>query len=169
MRKTQNPKRGPGSKLSAQNPMRGLNPQTVRSCPEPKSDTQPTEPPRCPYGFSSVVRSSEPSLQGSLRSLRWGYGEKPMMGMLVWPQVSLCLRLLCSPNVCDTPWGSQRPWLSHRMPPSLGAHCWSLGAVPSVWWHPHRAQPGVRGTCQLTAQLGLSLPPLSDNITQSQS
>ena len=28
----------PGSELSAQSPMRGLNPRTVRSCPEPKSD-----------------------------------------------------------------------------------------------------------------------------------
>ena len=37
-----------GSGPSAQSATRGLNPQTVRSCPEPKSDAQPTEPPRCP-------------------------------------------------------------------------------------------------------------------------
>ena len=30
-RETQNPKQVPGSELSAQNPMRGLNPQIVRS------------------------------------------------------------------------------------------------------------------------------------------
>ena len=30
-RETQNPKRAPGSELSAQSPMRGSNPQTVRS------------------------------------------------------------------------------------------------------------------------------------------
>ena len=36
---TQNPKQAPGSELSAQSPTRGLNSQTVRSWPEPKSDT----------------------------------------------------------------------------------------------------------------------------------
>ena len=30
-RETQNPKQAPGSELSAQSPMRGLNPRTVRS------------------------------------------------------------------------------------------------------------------------------------------
>ena len=38
-RETQNLKQVPGSKLSAKNPMQDLNPQTVRSLPEPKSDT----------------------------------------------------------------------------------------------------------------------------------
>ena len=47
-RETQNPKQAPGSELSAQSPMRGSNSQTVRSWPEPKSDAQPTEPPRRP-------------------------------------------------------------------------------------------------------------------------
>ena len=47
-RETQNPKQAPGSELSAQSLMRGLNPQTVRSWPELKSDAQPTEPPRRP-------------------------------------------------------------------------------------------------------------------------
>ena len=47
-RETQNPKQAPGSELSAQSPMRGLNSQTLRSGPEPKSDAQLTEPPRHP-------------------------------------------------------------------------------------------------------------------------
>ena len=42
------PKQAPGSQLSAQSPMRGSNSQTARSWPEPKSDAQPAEPPRCP-------------------------------------------------------------------------------------------------------------------------
>ena len=46
---TQNSKQAPGSMLSAKRPKRGSNSQTVRSWPEPKSDTQPTEPPRHPY------------------------------------------------------------------------------------------------------------------------
>ena len=45
---TQNLKQAPGSELSAQSPMRGLNSQTVRSWPEPKLGAQPTEPPGCP-------------------------------------------------------------------------------------------------------------------------
>ena len=36
---TESVKEAPGSKLSAQSLMQGLNPQTVRSWPEPKSDT----------------------------------------------------------------------------------------------------------------------------------
>ena len=36
---TQNPKQAPGSELSAESPMWGLNSQTVRSWPELKSDT----------------------------------------------------------------------------------------------------------------------------------
>ena len=47
----QNPKQAPGSELSAQSLTRGLNSQTVRSWPEPKSDAQPTEPPRRPNRF----------------------------------------------------------------------------------------------------------------------
>ena len=40
-----------GSVLTAESPMRGSNLQTVRSWPEPKSDPQLTEPPRCPQTF----------------------------------------------------------------------------------------------------------------------
>ena len=47
-RETQNPKRAPGSELSAEGLMRGSNPQTMRSWPEPKSNAQPAEPPRHP-------------------------------------------------------------------------------------------------------------------------
>ena len=43
-----------GSLLSAQTPMRGSNSRTARSCPEPKSAAQPTEPPRRPYTISSL-------------------------------------------------------------------------------------------------------------------
>ena len=38
-RETQNPKQAVGSELSAQSPMWGSNPQTVRSRPESKLDT----------------------------------------------------------------------------------------------------------------------------------
>ena len=38
-RETQNLRQSPGSELSAQSPTWGLNPQTVRSWPELKSDT----------------------------------------------------------------------------------------------------------------------------------
>ena len=47
-RGTQSPKQAPGSELSAQSPMWGLNSWAARSWPEPKSDAQPTEPPRNP-------------------------------------------------------------------------------------------------------------------------
>ena len=48
-RETQNRKQAPGSEPSAQSPTRGSNSRTARSWPEPKSDAQPTEPPRRPY------------------------------------------------------------------------------------------------------------------------
>ena len=38
-RETQNLKQDPGSELSAQNPVWSLNSLTMRSSPEPKSDT----------------------------------------------------------------------------------------------------------------------------------
>ena len=46
----------PGSQLSAQSPTRGSNSRAVRSWPEPKSDAQPTEPPRRP---KSVIFSTD--------------------------------------------------------------------------------------------------------------
>ena len=50
-RETQNPKQAPGPELSAQSPTWGSNSQTARSWPEPKSDAQPTGPPRLPQRF----------------------------------------------------------------------------------------------------------------------
>ena len=43
-----------GFVLTAVNPVQGSNPLTVRSLPEPKSDAQPTEPPRrtCLFAFN---------------------------------------------------------------------------------------------------------------------
>ena len=57
-RDTENPKQAPGSKLSAQSPTEGSNSSTSRLWPEPKSDTQPTEPPRRPYSKLSTSASS---------------------------------------------------------------------------------------------------------------
>ena len=51
---TQNLKQAPGSELSAQSPMRRSNSQTARLWPEPKSDAQPTEPPRRPLVYFLV-------------------------------------------------------------------------------------------------------------------
>ena len=48
-RQTPNMKQIPGSELSAQSLMLGLSSPTVRALPEPKSDAQLTEPPRCPF------------------------------------------------------------------------------------------------------------------------
>ena len=47
-REAQNLKQAPGSEPSARSPTWGLNSQTARSWPEPKSDAQPTEPLRRP-------------------------------------------------------------------------------------------------------------------------
>ena len=41
-------KQAPGSELSAQSSMQGLNSWTMKSWPELKLDALPTEPPRCP-------------------------------------------------------------------------------------------------------------------------
>ena len=56
-RETQNPKQAPGAERLAQSPMRGSNSQTARSWPEPKSDTQPTQPPRHPPPTSAMFKS----------------------------------------------------------------------------------------------------------------
>ena len=47
-REAQTLKQALHSELSAQSPTWGLNSETMRSWPEPKSDAQPTEPPRRP-------------------------------------------------------------------------------------------------------------------------
>ena len=60
-RETQNRKQAPGSELPAQSPTWGSNLQAVRSWPEPKSDTLPTEPPRRPIKWI-LVGSIESSL-----------------------------------------------------------------------------------------------------------
>ena len=41
-------RQNPQSRLQVLSPTQGLNPWTMRSWPEPKSDAQPTEPPRRP-------------------------------------------------------------------------------------------------------------------------
>ena len=66
----QNPKQAPGSELSAQSPTRGSNPRTARSRPEPKSDAQPTEPPRRPRGRGSfkAVTAEQETERGGPRS-----------------------------------------------------------------------------------------------------
>ena len=46
-----------GSRLSAQSLMQGWNPRAVRSCPEPKLDSQPTEPPRSPKAYMHCICS----------------------------------------------------------------------------------------------------------------
>ena len=58
-RETQNPKQAPGSELSTQSPTWDSNSGTMRSWPELKSDTQPTEPPR---GFNNLICISISSL-----------------------------------------------------------------------------------------------------------
>ena len=70
-RETQNPKQAPRSQLSAHNLTWGSDSQTVRSWPEPKLDSQPTEPSRHPwllfyrgYGRSGSVVWGWRSLQG---------------------------------------------------------------------------------------------------------
>ena len=63
-RETQNLKQAPGSELSAQSPTRGSNSRTMRSWPEPKSDAQPTEPPRRPKMFIYFWRRERQSMSG---------------------------------------------------------------------------------------------------------
>ena len=58
-RETQKQKATLGSELSAQSQMWGLNPRTVRSWPEPKSDVSPTEPLRRPRKNSGFKKRKE--------------------------------------------------------------------------------------------------------------
>uniref|UniRef100_A0A8C8WJK7 Methionine adenosyltransferase 2 subunit beta n=1 Tax=Panthera leo TaxID=9689 RepID=A0A8C8WJK7_PANLE len=55
----QNPKQAPGSERSAQSPLRGSSPLTVRSGTEPKLDTQLTEPPSTWHFKTSLVESPD--------------------------------------------------------------------------------------------------------------
>ena len=73
-RETHNPKQAPGSELAAQSPTRVSDPWTVRSWPELKSDTRPTEPPRCPDPLWSLELKNESS---------WNTGEQYELPWLV--------------------------------------------------------------------------------------
>ena len=55
-RETQNRKQAPGSEPSAQSSIWGSNSQMARPWPEPKSDAQPTEPPRRPITFLNSTK-----------------------------------------------------------------------------------------------------------------
>ena len=74
-RETRNPKQAPGSELSAQRPMRGLNLSTARSWPEPKLDTQLTELPRRPNSIFKLICGriyyTQPSLYPVFLSIVW--------------------------------------------------------------------------------------------------
>ena len=70
-RETQNPKRAPGSELSAQSPTRSSNPQTVRSWPEQKSDAQTTELPRRPSRFFSSPKWNDSLLGQLCWDIKW--------------------------------------------------------------------------------------------------
>ena len=97
-RETQNLKPAPGSKLSAQSPTWGSNSPTVRSWPEPKSEAQPTEPPRRPNvylflrdrarGGKGVTQSEAgPSSKPSAQSPRRGLSQSQSL-TVTWAKVS---------------------------------------------------------------------------------
>ena len=73
-RETQYPKQAPGSELSAQSSMWGLNPWTVRSWSEPKSNAQPTEPARSPCPLPLLTHSTAcPAWHTLPTALSWGW------------------------------------------------------------------------------------------------
>ena len=69
-RETQNQKQAPGSEPSAQSLTQGSNSRTTRSWPEPKSDTQPTEPPRCPWSAVILIQIYSSLLFNSFTTMR---------------------------------------------------------------------------------------------------
>ena len=74
-RETQHRKQAPGSELSAQSPTRGSNSRTVSSRPEPKSDAQPTEPPRRPIFFSFLFQDTVVGFGAHLKSIMISSGD----------------------------------------------------------------------------------------------
>ena len=99
-RETQNRKQAPGSEPSVQSPARGSNSRAVRSWPEPKSDAQPTEPPRRP--------------SASVFKLVWSWGHQ------LHPAQLLSIRHLLP--VTQSAWPQKPPQISPltSASPSLG-------------------------------------------------
>ena len=115
-REAQNLKQAPGPEQSAQSPTRGSNPQTVRSWPEPKSNAQPTEPPRRP----EIDFTSDLSLNTLSRSL-WLFSKRrekhfPLLAFK-WPWSSFHLTSL--PH--------RGPWA-----PALQWNSWPI--ISDAWW-----------------------------------
>ena len=120
-RETQNPKQATGSELSAQSPTRGSNSQTTRSWPEPKSDAQPTEPPRRPrntmiystqkekvscfqtdlWGTWVAQSVKRPTLAQVMMS--WFVSSRPALGSMLTAQPGACLGFCVSLSLCPSP------------------------------------------------------------------
>ena len=107
-RETQNLKQPPGPGLAAQSTTGGSNPwPMMRSWPELKSDTQPTEPPRCPLrtqllrGLLSFL-NTWPSpwywQPGSTISLLRELWEKCKMNKQIVGKVKWSLKYFINPN-----------------------------------------------------------------------
>ena len=98
------------SKRSAQSLMRGLNPQTVRSWHELKSDAQPTEPPRRPVTkflishLESVLLSHHRCLMANNGRLSWE-ARRPELA-----RTTLSSRL-GKPQLPDLVWGFVGSWV----------------------------------------------------------
>ena len=149
-RETQNPKQVPGSKLSAQSPMRGSNSQTTRSWPELKLDAQPTEPSSRPWSdvFCFLELSSDtpskpqtltnvpsacfqfsPRLGGSASSAEKGQSVFPGWRPAAGPGESL---LSVGPTLCSV--GSREKPLS----PVVGGHSFVSHSEVGMCWAPLR-------------------------------
>ena len=109
-RETQNSKQAAGSELSAQSPTWGPNSQIVRSWPEPKSDTQPTEPRRRPKKCFLKVDFRVPGGSVSWVSYSWFWLRswshsswvRASRGALCW-QCGACLEFSLSPSLSALP------------------------------------------------------------------
>ena len=109
-----------GSLLTAESPMWGSNPRTVRPWPEPKSDAQPTEPPRRPE-FIYFLRERQREWVGERQREREGEGGReresqagttPSAWSLMWGSNSQNVRSWreSKPRVRHlTDWATQAP------------------------------------------------------------
>ena len=119
-RETQNPKQAPGSELSAQSPTGGLNSQTARSRPEPKSDAYQLNHPSAPTGL----------LLNEIR-IFWFHNTS------LWYSGKMCLK----DNVSEKPGNKTQFGYSPAMPPWAYrfAYLWKFFATKVV----------VKSTCDV--------------------
>ena len=143
-REIQNLKQVPGSELSARSLSWGLNSQTERSWPEPKSDAQPTEPHRRPENIIPLLIDSQ---------LWYWFHAEIIIFLIYWVKYVIKIKVSCFVLVC---FPNFKIWL-------LKGHLGGLGGKASNFGSDQKSHGSWFEPC--AGIYAGSLEPASDSLS----